>query len=88
MFAERVTIETDAEGNPSGMPKLPPYSKFEVIFLFLDQSSGDHLKQPNDLPSDIQPRVWKISPQIAGKGKILGDIISPIIPDTDWEVTH
>jgi hypothetical protein len=26
-----------------------------------------------------------VSPKIAGKGKILGDIISPIIPESDWE---
>lgn len=85
MLAERVTVESDAEGNLAGMPKLPPNSKFEVIFLFLDQASTAHLQQPLGLPSDVQTQIRQISPKIAGKGKILGDIISPVIPDADWE---
>ena len=26
------------------------------------------------------------SPRIAGKGKILGDIVAPVIPESDWNV--
>lgn len=26
------------------------------------------------------------SPRIAGKGKILGDIAAPVIPESDWNV--
>lgn len=85
MLAERVTIETDAEGNPAGLPKLPPNSQFEVIFLFLDEPSSARLQQPANLLSGSQAGGWKVSPKIAGKGKILGDIISPIIPESDWE---
>ena len=85
MLAERVTIETDAEGNLAGMPKLPPNSKFEVIFLFLDQPQNNHMQQPVGLNSDAHPQFRKISKKIAGKGKILGDIISPIVPESDWE---
>lgn len=80
MLAERVTVETDAEGNPAGMPKLPPNSKFEVIFLLLDEPSSSQ-------PQQATPReAWRVSPKIAGKGRILGDIVAPVIPDTDWEV--
>jgi len=85
MLAERVTIQTDAEGNLTGLPKLPPNSQFEVIFLFLDQALNTGLQQPFTTSSDSQAGGWKVSPKIAGKGKILGDIISPIIPESDWE---
>ncbi len=85
MLDERVTMETDAEGNLAGIPKLPPNSKFEVIFLFLDQPLNNHMQQPVGLTSDAQPQFRQILKKIAGKGKILGDIISPIVPGSDWE---
>ena len=34
----------------------------------------------------LTPTIRQPSPAIAGKGKILGDIVSPIIPETDWDV--
>ncbi len=72
MFAERLIIETDAKGKPTCLPDLPPNCKMEAIFLLLEEPSTVTTRQP--------------SPAIAGKGKILGDIVSPIIPETDWDM--
>jgi hypothetical protein len=72
MLAERSIIETDAQGNPSRLPNLPPNSTIEAIFLILEERPETAVRRP--------------SPAIAGKGKILGDIVSPIIPEADWGV--
>jgi len=72
MFAERMIIETDPKGKPTCLPELPPNSKMEAIFLLLEEPSTATIRQPSLV--------------IAGKGKILGDIVSPIIPETDWDV--
>jgi len=72
MFAERMIIETDTKGKPTCLPELPPNSKMEAIFLLLEEPSTATIRQPSLV--------------IAGKGKILGDILSPIIPETDWGV--
>lgn len=70
MYAERLIAETDAQGNLRQLPKLPPNAKVEVIALVLEEAQ---------LPARRQP-----PPSIAGKGQILGDIISPVIPEDDW----
>ena len=71
MFPERMNIETDPKGKPTCLPELPPNSKMEAIFLLLEEPSTPTIRQP--------------SPVIAGKSKILGDIVTPIIPETDWD---
>lgn len=63
MFAERLMIETDAQGKPTRLPQLPPNSKLEAA----------------------PPAPRRPSPAIADKGNILGDIISSVIPDSDWD---
>ncbi|MGB3651731.1 MAG: hypothetical protein WBA41_11030 [Rivularia sp. (in: cyanobacteria)] len=37
--------------------------------------------------SDAQPQTLRRNPpgSIAGKGKILGDLVSPIVEEQDWE---
>ena len=70
MYAEHLIIETDAQGHLSDLPKLPPNAKVEVIMLILEENP----------PLRRQP-----PPSIAGKGKILGDIISPAVPEEDWD---
>ncbi|NJM67655.1 MAG: hypothetical protein HC851_19270 [Acaryochloris sp. RU_4_1] len=37
------------------------------------------------LPSPEQSPRRSPPPSIAGKGKTLGDIVSPIVPEEDWE---
>ncbi len=71
MHAERAIIETDAEGRPRSLPKLPPNSQVEAIFLMPEPEAG---RAPRRQPP----------PEIAGKGRIVGDIISPAIPDEEW----
>lgn len=72
MQAERVIIETDPEGRPKSLPKLPANSTVEAIFIVLDTTSPP-------LPRRQPP------PAIAGKGKILGDIVGPVAPSEDWD---
>ena len=36
MQAERVVLKTDAQGNLIGLPKLPPNTQLEAIFLLPD----------------------------------------------------
>ncbi len=62
MYAERLILETDVSGKLKQMPILPANKQFEAIFLVIDEA-----KQAN---KRRQPH-----PDIAGKGKIMGNII-------------
>ena len=72
MHAEKVILETNQQGQIISLPKLPPNAQLEAIFLVLNQDSEKHRKGP--------------SKKIAGKGKIMGDIMSPVVDAEDWEV--
>ncbi len=69
MHAERVILETDGEGRPRSLPKLPPNCQVEAIFL---------IQEPITPQKRIRP------PEIAGKGQIIGDIVAPAIPESEW----
>ena len=71
MYAERLIVETDAQGNLYDLPRLPPNAKVEIIMLVLGEACQPLRRQPPH--------------SIAGKGEILGDIISPIAPEEDWD---
>lgn len=71
MYAERLLIETDAEGNPHHWPKLPPSAKVELIVLVLEEPPAYPRRQP--------------PPCIAGKGEIFDDLITPAVPEADWD---
>jgi hypothetical protein len=71
MQAEKRILETDAAGHPKQMPSLPANARIEAVFLVLDQDTPDERRKP--------------SPRIAGKGRILGDLFSPVIPPEDWD---
>jgi hypothetical protein len=71
MYAERLLIETDTEGNPCHLPKLPPSAKIELIVLVLEETQPLLRRQP--------------PPSIAGKGKIFDDLIAPAVPESDWD---
>ena len=73
MKAEKVVLETDQYGRLLQQPHLPPNIRIETIFLI-----------PNDEKKDKKRR--KPSAKIMGKGKITGDIMSPVIPLKEWEV--
>jgi hypothetical protein len=71
MHAEKVILETNQQGQIINLPKLPPNAQLEAIFLVLNQSPKKQKRVP--------------SAKIAGKGKITGDIISPVVEADDWD---
>jgi len=71
MQAERLMLETDDEGHLISVPQLPPRAKIEAIFLVLDEAP--------------QPKRRRPPPEIAGKGRIVGDIVSPVVESDDWD---
>jgi len=75
MHAEKIILETDQQGNLLQIPKLPPNAQLEAIFLVLNQ-----------LPPP--PKRRKPSTLIAGKGKIVGDIISSAVPESEWDALN
>lgn len=74
IHAEKVVLKTDAQGLLTPMPVLPPNCRIEAIFLVLDEPVS---------PAPLTER--RPAPSIAGKGKTLGDLIAPIVPEDDWE---
>ena len=71
MQAEKLILETDENGHLIQQPKLPANAKLEAIFLVLEEVPHKKRRQP---PTEI-----------AGKGKIVGDIVSPVVPPEDWD---
>lgn len=71
MQAEKLILETDENGNLTSLPKLPARAKIEAIFLILDEAPEPKRRQP---PLEI-----------AGKGRIIGDIMSPVVSSDEWE---
>jgi hypothetical protein len=73
MYAERLILETDQSGALKHAPKFPPNKKLEIILLVLDDARGGQSLRRSP------------HPDIAGKTRILGDIISTL-PETDWDL--
>jgi hypothetical protein len=71
MQAEKLILNTDESGRLIQQPKLPANAKPEAIFLVLEELPRKNKRQP--------------PPEIACKGKILGDILSPVVPLEDWD---
>lgn len=74
MYAENALLEIDPQGQLKTLPTLPPNRRVEAIFLVLEE-----LVSPQPL---VKRRP---APTIAGKGKTLGDLIAPIVPEKDWD---
>lgn len=72
MQTKRVILETDQHGRLLHQPQLPPNIRMEAIFLL-----------PDDRKKEKKRR--KPSSAIKGKGKILGDIVSPVVLPEEWE---
>jgi len=47
MYAERLMLETDKAGSVKRMPRLPPNTRLEAIFLVVD-ASGDEKGQRHE----------------------------------------
>lgn len=73
MHAERLILTTDEQGRLTQLPVLPPNTTVEVIVL-MEECESSAERQRNQPPASI-----------AGKGKILGDIMSPAAPAEDWD---
>ncbi len=69
MQAEKLILETDQYGHLIQQPKLPPNAQLEAIFLITKKNKTSR----------------NVSKKIAGKGKIIGDIISPVISPDTWD---
>ena len=74
MYAEKVILETNQQGQIIRLPSLPPNAQLEAIFLVLDQNTKKSRRGP--------------SKKIAGKGKITGDIMTPVVGAGDWDALN
>ena len=72
MRAKKMILETDRHGRLLYQPDLPAGIRIEAIFLIPDKK-------------EKVSKRGKPSPRIKGKGKILGDILSPVVPPEDWD---
>ena len=72
MYAERLILETDVAGKIKQIPVLPANKQLEAIFLVIAERDQAKLRR--------QPH-----PDIAGKAKILGNIIDSA-PVADWNL--
>jgi hypothetical protein len=74
MQAERLMLETDEQGNLIGLPKLPPSSRLEAIFLVLDGEP---------------PRPSSRTPPARLKGSVtyVADPFEPALTDEEWEAS-
>nr|VFJ43288.1 MAG: hypothetical protein BECKFM1743A_GA0114220_1000712 [Candidatus Kentron sp. FM]VFJ43953.1 MAG: hypothetical protein BECKFM1743C_GA0114222_100079 [Candidatus Kentron sp. FM]VFK06026.1 MAG: hypothetical protein BECKFM1743B_GA0114221_1000912 [Candidatus Kentron sp. FM] len=73
---QAIEFETEIH---QGMIKLPndyrQWSERSVRVILLE----------NDQPTTISRKRRQPHPAIAGKGKTLGDLVAPVVSETDWE---
>jgi hypothetical protein len=75
MNAERLFLTTDAQGCITGLPQFEPNQEVELIVLFSKKQA--HTRQP----------VYRKPPvELAGKVKILADVIAPVVDENEWGV--
>ena len=72
MYAERLTLRTDAQGHLRGLPDLPPETTVELILLLPEMAEFP-------IKSRLPP------PGLKGKIKIRGDIVSPVVAEEEWD---
>jgi hypothetical protein len=70
MFAEKLMLRTDSQGNITGLPMLPPNEEIEVILLRKEHGNRQVRRTP---PVEL---AWQ-------GAQLHGDDIGPIIPDSD-----
>lgn len=75
MQAQKMLLTTNAQGKLEGLPDFMPNQTVELILLFNEQS-----------PLKTKPIHRTPPAKLAGKIKILGDIISPASEENDWDV--
>ncbi|MEI6705887.1 MAG: hypothetical protein WCK96_02005 [Methylococcales bacterium] len=68
MQAQKLLLKTNAQGKLEGLPDFMPNQTVELILLFNEENQLDTKKT-----------IYRKPPaKLAGKIKILGDIISPV----------
>lgn len=66
MNAEKLLLTTDAQGRITGLPQFEPHQEVELIVLFPEKTAV------------TSKSVYRAPPvELAGKIKILADIIAP-----------
>jgi hypothetical protein len=73
MQVERQFIEVKQRQVVIELPASFINHRVEVIALTVDEDEPELLKRRRP------------HPEIAGKGRTLGDLISPVVDDADWE---
>lgn len=73
MYAEKLTLRTDAQGQLRGLPDLPPETTVELIVLL-----------PDTAVFPTKPRR-RPPPGLKGKIKIRGDIVQPAVAEDEWD---
>lgn len=73
MQVERQFIEVKQRQVVLELPESFINHRVEVIALTVDEDEAE-------LPKRRRPH-----PDIAGKGRTLGDLVSPVVDDADWE---
>lgn len=71
METERLILYTDGDGSLKGLPKFPPHKQVEISFRVTEQAFRNLRRTPN--------------PDIAGKVRINGDILSTVLEE-DWNL--
>jgi hypothetical protein len=74
MQAQKLLLKTNAQGKLERLPDFMPNQPVELILLFNEESVLETKKILRAPPT-----------QLAGKVKILGDIISPASDENDWD---
>ncbi len=72
MQAERVVLHTDEQGALIEQPLLVPNATIEAIFLIEPAAESTEMKRT---PASA----------IAGQGRILGDIVTPVVDPDEWD---
>jgi hypothetical protein len=73
MQAKKMILKTDKNGHLISQLQFPPNTSMEAIFLLLEDKKQVETKN-------------NPSKRIFGKGKISGDIMSPVVPHDDWDI--
>ena len=73
MQVERQFVEVKQRQIVIELPESFINHRIEVIALTVDEDEPD-------LSKHRRPH-----PKIAGKGRTLGDLVNPVVDDTDWE---
>jgi hypothetical protein len=89
MYAERVILETDAQGQIKALPTLPVNRRLEAIFLILDADEASEMAWPaTQAESNLQthPVRRRPSPGLAGRVQLLAGDLTGSAPSADWDL--